>query len=238
MRRPGGNIQMQLKLKQAYALKAQQNQAQDQQTLTQLLQTITKNLEDFATKYKDDIKYNSDFREKFYKMCIEIGVDPLASISSWGKEANLAEFYYNLATQIITISMNKGPLIEINELRKLLQQINKNIQISINDIEKAIESVSELKCGFQIVNIKNSKAVVTIPMEKSTAMDDIITLASENGGWVGFSICNSRKGMTLVEYEDAIERLCSHGVAWRDEQNFIVKQEKNDDVIYWFPGII
>ena len=110
---------------------------------------------------------------------------------------------------------------------------NTNIRL-IMDIEKAIESVSDLKCGFQIVNIKNSKAVVTIPMEKSGIMDDIIGLASENGGWIGYSICKERKEIGLVQFEDAIERLMSHGVAWRDEQNFIHQQAKNDDIIYWF----
>ena len=72
---------------------------------------------------------------------------------------NLSEFYYNLAIQIITISMTKGPLIEINELRKMLMNNMKTQDVSLMDIEKAIESVSELKCGFQIVTVKNSKAV-------------------------------------------------------------------------------
>ena len=171
-------------------------------------------------------------------MCIEIGVDPLASISLWGKNLNLAEFYYNLAIQIITISMTKGPLIELNELKQMLMNNMKTKDITLLDIEKAIESVSDLKCGFQIVKVKNSKAVVTVPMEKSTTVDEIIELASENGGWIGYSICNQKKNMTKIQFEDAINRLMSHQVAWADEQNFITKNTKNDDVIYWFPGII
>ena len=46
-------------------------------------------------------------------MCVEIGVDPLTSLSLWSKELN----YLNL----ITISMTKGPLIEINQLRNMLK---------------------------------------------------------------------------------------------------------------------
>ena len=41
-----------------------------------------------------------------------------------------------------------------------------------------------------------------------------------------------------IEFEDAIQKLLSHGIAWSDEQNFIKSETKNDDVIYWFPGII
>ena len=70
--------------------------------------------------------------------------------------------------------MTKGPLIEINQLRNMLKSHMKAEQnkqdITINDIEQAIKSVSELKCGFQIVDIKNSKAVVTVPMEKHASL--------------------------------------------------------------------
>ena len=105
------------------------------------------------------------------------------------------------------------------------------------DIEKAIESVSELKCGFQIVTVKNSKAVVTVPMEKNETVDDIIKMASENDGWIGYSICFNKKGMKQIEFENAIKTLLNHGVAWEDKQNFIKNQTKNDNIIYWFPGL-
>ena len=160
----------------------QQNKEITQETnqkLTEQLAAFTTNLEQFAQKYKNEIQFNPDFREQFYTMCLEIGVDPLASISLWSKALNLSEFYYNLAIQIITISMTKGPLIEINELRKMLMNNMKTKDVSLMDIEKAIESVSELKCGFQIVTVKNSKAVVTVPMEKNEVVDDIIRIFSE-----------------------------------------------------------
>jgi ESCRT-II complex subunit VPS22 len=205
------------------------------------MEQFTKNLEAFAIQYKDEIKYNPAFRQEFYTMCVELGVDPLASISLWSKNLNLNEFYYNLAIQIITLAMTHGPLIEINELRKILilnNKAKKNEDITLLDIEKAIESVSDLKCGFQIVKIKNSKVVVTVPMEKTESMDGIIELASENGGWVGYSLCYNKKGMTKIQFEDAIGRLIEHGVCWSDDQHFIKEETKNDDVIYWFPGII
>ena len=44
--------------------------------------------------------------------------------------------------------------------------------------------------------------------------------------------------MTKIQFENAIDNLMSHGVAWADEQNFITKSTKNDDIIYWFPGLI
>ena len=105
------------------------------------------------------------------------------------------------------------------------------------DLLKDVEAIDK-EDGKVEVKVKNSKAVVTVPMEKSTTVDEIIELASENGGWIGYSICNQKKNMTKIQFEDAINRLMSHQVAWADEQNFITKNTKNDDVIYWFPGII
>jgi ESCRT-II complex subunit VPS22 len=230
-------VKLMQKKKQIIQKQNQEIAKEQNQKLTEQLASFTKNLEDFAKKYKNEIQFNPDFREQFYKMCIEIGVDPLASISLWSKTLNLSEFYYNLAIQIITISMTKGPLIEINELRNLLKSTTKTQDISNMDIEKAIESVSELKCGFQIVTVKNSKAVVTVPMEKDATVDDIIQMASENDGWIGYSICYNKKGMKQLEFENAIKTLLKHGVAWEDRQNFIKSQTKNDNIIYWFPGL-
>ena len=228
---------MAMKKKQIIQKQSKEISEEQNKTLAEQLATFTKNLESFATKYKDEIQFNPDFREQFYTMCLEIGVDPLASISLWSKTLNLSEFYYNLAIQIITISMTKGPLIEINELRKILMNNMKTKDISLMDIEKAIESVSELKCGFQIVTVKNSKAVVTVPMEKNAAVNDIIKMASENDGWIGYSICYNKKGMKQIEFENAIKTLLNHGVAWEDRQNFIKNETKNDNIIYWFPGL-
>ena len=125
----------------------QQNKEITQETnqkLTEQLAAFTTNLEQFAQKYKNEIQFNPDFREQFYTMCLEIGVDPLASISLWSKALNLSEFYYNLAIQIITISMTKGPLIEINELRKMLMnniRVDKTFDIEVdnNEYKKCIQ---------------------------------------------------------------------------------------------------
>ena len=53
------------------------------------------------------------------------------------------------------------------------------------DICKAIESVKELKCGFELINLKNGKkAVVTIPMQMSNSTNILIKFANENNGCI------------------------------------------------------
>jgi ESCRT-II complex subunit VPS22 len=199
-----GKVHLNKQMQENMSKMGQQLEKEVNVKLSQQLESFSKNLELFANKYKDEIRYNPDFREKFYSMCSEIGVDPLASISLWSKNLNLTEFYYNLAIQIITISMYRGPIIELNELRSILVNKIKMQDITLMDIQKAIESVSELKCGFQIIDIKNSKAVVTVPMQKSSDTDTLINLASENGGWIGYSYCFDKNAISKIRFDAAI----------------------------------
>lgn len=42
------------------------------------LETFKQSLEEFARKHKKEINENPVFRRDFHKMCLDIGVDPLA----------------------------------------------------------------------------------------------------------------------------------------------------------------
>ena len=44
-----------------------------------ILPTAKTHLEEFARKYKNEIKKNPEFRQQFQTMCGKIGVDPLQS---------------------------------------------------------------------------------------------------------------------------------------------------------------
>jgi ESCRT-II complex subunit VPS22 len=50
------------------------------------METFKKNLEEFAFKYKDEIKKNAIFRKQFQDMCANIGVDPLSSSKGFWSE--------------------------------------------------------------------------------------------------------------------------------------------------------
>jgi ESCRT-II complex subunit VPS22 len=208
-----GGVYQQRKMQENYAKIGEQVEKESLQKLKEQLLSFSSNLEKFALKHKDEIKYNSDFREKFYIMCMELGVDPLSSTTIWNKNLNLTEFYYNLAIQIITISIalreKKGGLLEINELKAFLTDHRKSNDISNLDIQKAVESVSELKCGFQIIDLKDSKAIVTIPMQLSNDTNILINIASEcrKKGCIGFSFVYEKTGMSKNRFEVAIVKL-------------------------------
>lgn len=46
--------------------------------MSKQLDTFKSNLEEFASKHKQEIRKNSQFRVQFQEMCATIGVDPLA----------------------------------------------------------------------------------------------------------------------------------------------------------------
>lgn len=54
--------------------------------LAKQVETFKKNLEEFAFKYKDEIRSNAQFRKQFQDMCANIGVDPLASSKGFWSE--------------------------------------------------------------------------------------------------------------------------------------------------------
>lgn len=54
--------------------------------LIKQMDTFKKNLEEFAFKYKDEIKRNGQFRKQFQDMCANIGVDPLSSSKGFWSE--------------------------------------------------------------------------------------------------------------------------------------------------------
>lgn len=68
------------------------------------LELFRTNLQQFAIKYKNNIKKDPEFRRRFQAMCAKIGVDPLASKKGfWSELLDVGDFYYELAVQIIEV---------------------------------------------------------------------------------------------------------------------------------------
>lgn len=59
------------------------------QTFSNQLNTFVKKLEDFASKHRDEIRKNPQFRRHFQEMCTTVGVDPLACMFIIYLQSNL-----------------------------------------------------------------------------------------------------------------------------------------------------
>ena len=60
--------------------------------MSKQMEVFRKNLEEFATKHREEIRKNPQFRSQFQEMCAAIGVDPLACKFELINDAN----YINL----------------------------------------------------------------------------------------------------------------------------------------------
>ncbi len=222
--------------------------------MKQQIEVFSEKLSEFTSLHKDDIKLNPEFRKEFYMMCTEMGVDPLASKSIWSNTLNLAEFYYELAIQILTISLairdKVGALIELNDMKAYLCRIRKKDDISDLDIIKSIESVSELKCGFQVIDLSNNKkAVMTIPITISNDVNIVMQVALENKGYITYYLFSKRLSYNNEAFEAIMKSLIDKGIVWVDNVKSIINPDKEREGIrqsieksitdiYWFPGLI
>jgi ESCRT-II complex subunit VPS22 len=75
------------KLEQAkYDAKASEIQEDELNQMAKQMETFKVNLQEFAVKYKEEIRKNALFRKQFQDMCANIGVDPLASSKGFWSE--------------------------------------------------------------------------------------------------------------------------------------------------------
>lgn len=98
-----------------------ENQFEQMVKQMELFQT---NLEEFAGKYRNEIKKNAQFRRQFQEMCASIGVDPLATGKGFWSVLGIGDFYYELGVQIVEVCLaantKTGGLMELDELRRRL----------------------------------------------------------------------------------------------------------------------
>ena len=117
-------------------------------------------MQDFASKHKDRINSDPEFRHQFHVMCKSIGVDPLASNKGfWSDLLGVGDFYYELGVQIIQICLAtrhvNGGIISLSELRDRIRNSKSRSRqnTSDDDIKRAVEKLSVLGSGFQIIEV-------------------------------------------------------------------------------------
>jgi len=73
---------------------------------SQVIDTFRTHLEEFARKYKTQIRSDPVFRAQFQIMCEKVGVDPLASSKGlWGELLGLGDYYYELGVRIVEVGL-------------------------------------------------------------------------------------------------------------------------------------
>eukprot|EP00877_Chromochloris_zofingiensis_P013716 jgi/Chrzof1/8599/Cz03g16270.t1 len=79
-RRPGiAGLQRDVQAREQFKQAGEEVRKNNLQQMKEQLSTFKTKLEEFAHKYKSDIRRDPVFRAQFHTMCANIGVDPLAS---------------------------------------------------------------------------------------------------------------------------------------------------------------
>jgi ESCRT-II complex subunit VPS22 len=206
-RRPGvGAIHKQKLAAEKYKDKGTEISDSQFDQMTKQLEVFRENLEDFASKHKNEIRKNPTFRKQFQEMCAVIGVDPLSSGKGFWSVLGMGDFYYELSVQVVEVCLASnhatgkfdcfsidyffstffglpGGLMELTELRKRLiaarGQKSHHQEITEEDILIATKKLKIFGSGFTVFPIgKKQYMVQSIPRELSLEETAVLTAAS------------------------------------------------------------
>lgn len=235
-----GAIHKQKLEQEKYKDKGTEIQENQLEQMTKQMETFRVNLEEFATKHKNEIKKNAQFRRQFTEMCASIGVDPLASGKGFWSVLGIGDFYYELAVQIVEVCMatnyKNGGLISLDELRTRLIQARgrrkEHQEITNEDLLAASKKLKIFGNGFAIVPIGRGKHLVqSVPGELSMDHTAVLQQASLSGNaHVSRSMLENELRWERERAQKALDHMVKEGLAWLDEQG-------ENETLYWFPSL-
>ncbi|KAL3266934.1 hypothetical protein HHI36_011084 [Cryptolaemus montrouzieri] len=215
----------------------QENQIEQ---MTKQLDVFRVHLEDFASKHKNEIKKNGEFRRQFQEMCATIGVDPLSSGKGFWSVLGIGDFYYELAVQIVEVCLatnsKNGGLISLDELRsKLIKargQSKQHQEISKDDLLRAAQKLKIFGSGFSVVPVGNGQYMVhSVPGELSMDHGAILQLLStKNLCSISTNILCDELNWREDRAKQALEQMLDQGLSWIDLQG-------DDCPVYFFPSL-
>jgi len=228
------------KKKEAEKFKERGNElaAQQLEQLSSQLETFHTNLEEFASKHKQEIRKNPEFRHQFQQMCATIGVDPLASGKGfWSEMLGVGDFYYELGVKAVEICIATRPvnggIMTLRELhQKLMKTKNKHSQdVSMEDIKMAIKKLDVLGTGFTLIGKHTNDLIVqSVPSELSMDHTAILEIAQKNNGCIDVSSAANQLSWTSERIESVVNHLVHEGMAWIDNQ------APNGERWFWIPA--
>ncbi|XP_064401751.1 vacuolar-sorting protein SNF8-like [Halichondria panicea] len=236
-RRAGlGAIKKDKFVKDKYAAKSSEIADLQFTHVTSQLDTFRKHLEQFASKHKQDIRKNGEFRGHFQQMCARIGVDPLASSKGfWAQALGVGDFYYELGVQVVEICLatrdRNGGLISFDELRRrVLATSGKTRQdVTEDDLARAIKKLRILGGGFAVIPVGKHRLVQSVPGELN--MDHTAVLAkAEDTSYTSVGELVKELGWTEMRAHSILDHLVRESMAWVDDQS-------GEERLYWFPGL-
>ena len=185
--------------------------------MTEQLEVFKTKLTEFALQHRKEINKDGEFRRQFQQMCSAIGVDPLASRKGfWNSLLGVGDFYYELAVQVAEVCMvsrrqAEGGFLDIRVLKarlEVMRSFNPHaVEITLDDIERAIKKLSELGNGFSVFVVGDVRVVQSVPLELNSDHVAVLGLTREVGGYVTHSLISNSLGWSSHRVSSVLDLL-------------------------------
>eukprot|EP00898_Chlorokybus_atmophyticus_P001117 jgi/Chlat1/2005/Chrsp158S02298 len=181
--------------------------------LAEQLATFKTSLENFAHKYKAEIRRQPAFRAQFHEMCARVGVDPLASNKGvWAQLLSIGDFYYELGVQILEACLASrsinGGLMDLRDLHTAVvtKRGARGGEVSEDDVVRAIGKLKALGGGFELLTVGQRKLVRSVPTELNKDHNTVIERA-QGVGYVTEAELQQALGWSSGRIKDALSYL-------------------------------
>ena len=215
----------------AHGAQIKSSHAASLQTQLEVFQSL---LHNFALVHAATIKSNPTFRAEFARMCNAIGVDPLAGSNVKGKKADslwakvlghdVNDFYFGVAVRVVELCQatraENGGLLGVKECCETVAKgraIGGGLQVSEDDILRAVKSLSPLGSGFSIIPIAGKQFIRSIPKELNTDQSTVLEVLQLLGN-VTVSLLQINLSWDKPRAVTVIEDLLANSLVWVDLQ--------------------
>ncbi|KAF2027397.1 EAP30-domain-containing protein [Setomelanomma holmii] len=223
--------------------------AQSLETQLSVFQSL---LHNFALTHSKDIRANPAFRAEFARMCSALNIDFLASSyhrdgraadgkggeSIWAQllGGSVNDFYFNLGVLVVeecrSTRAENGGLISVSDLKARISKgrgIGGGMDVSDDDIKRAVESLSPLGSCFSIMKIGHRSLIRSVPKELNTDQSTVLE-AIQVLGYVTVSMLQLNLNWERPRAHAVVEDLMADSLVWVDTQ-----AGENE---YWSPAFI
>ncbi|KAH9260786.1 hypothetical protein BASA81_001253 [Batrachochytrium salamandrivorans] len=241
-------------VKKSYGEKGKLLQDAKLEHVQRSLETFRGHLELFASKHRDAIQEDAEFRRTFTLMCNQLGVDVLASNTGfWGELFGLGDYYFDLGVKIIAMGIStrgeNGGILEISKICHRLNAQNERNSKALaraqatngsrdknkkkprvvleEDVIRAVDKVANLGT-LRVGQVGHTKVLFTVPFEWNPDQILVLEFACEQAQNRGVSpaVVGKRFGWLEDRANRALQQLAAESLCWLD-------QPSNE---YWFPS--
>ncbi len=178
-------------------------------------------------------------------MCNAIGVDPLAGSNVKGKRRggdslwakvlghDVNDFYFSVAVRVVELCQatraENGGLLDVKECCESVgrgKAVGGGLQVSEDDIQRAVKSLSPLGSGFSIIGIAGKQFIRSVPKELNTDQSTVLEVLQLLGS-VTVSLLMVNLDWDKARAATVIEDLLADSLVWVDLQS--------SEPEYWSP---